>query len=111
MWDVPAFATGAAFTNGIVSRPTRFNIGEMGEAGSEGILPLANIGGRLGVHAMGVGGGGNTERLERLVEALTGEVQRLQSVVAEGNRHSKTTADAMGGATEGYALRVVLETP
>lgn len=46
------FARGGAFTNGVVTRPTEFNMGTMGEAGSEGILPLANVGGSLGVHAV-----------------------------------------------------------
>jgi soluble lytic murein transglycosylase-like protein len=46
------YANGGAFTNGIVSEPTAFNIGVMGEAGSEGILPLANVNGKLGVHAV-----------------------------------------------------------
>lgn len=52
---VSYFAAGGAFTNGIASGPTAFNVGMMGEAGSEGILPLANVGGRLGVHATGGG--------------------------------------------------------
>lgn len=45
------FADGGAFTNGVVSRPTNFDIGQMGEAGSEAIMPLANIGGSLGIRA------------------------------------------------------------
>jgi hypothetical protein len=38
-----------------VAGPTLFNMGEMGEAGPEGILPLTKIGGKLGVHAKGGG--------------------------------------------------------
>lgn len=49
---VPAFATGGVFTNSVVRRPTHFNMAEMGEAGPEGIMPLANVGGKLGVHAV-----------------------------------------------------------
>lgn len=52
---VQAFAGGGAFTNKIVSGPTLFNMGLMGERGPEGILPLARVGGRLGVHATGGG--------------------------------------------------------
>ena len=48
---LPAFANGGAFTNGIVERPTAFPMGLMGEAGSEAIMPLTNIGGTLGVRA------------------------------------------------------------
>lgn len=47
-----AFAQGGAFTNGIVSRPTLFPIGKMGEAGTEAIMPLSrDARGRLGVSA------------------------------------------------------------
>ena len=46
------FANGGAFTNGIVDRPTAFDMGLMGENGSEGILPLHNINGSLGVKAI-----------------------------------------------------------
>jgi phage-related minor tail protein len=43
---------------GIVSNPSFFNMGLMGEAGPEAIMPLARVGGKLGVAARGVGGGG-----------------------------------------------------
>lgn len=52
---VRRFGNGAGFTNGVVSGPTLFNIGEMGEAGPEAIMPLTRIGGRLGVQASGGG--------------------------------------------------------
>lgn len=45
------FGRGGAFTNTVVRGPTNFNIGEMGEAGPEGVLPLASVNGRLGVYA------------------------------------------------------------
>ncbi|MDR7147049.1 tape measure protein [Rhizobium sp. BE258] len=58
---VQHFAKGGAFTNGVVNRPTNFNIGQMGEKGPEAILPLARDGsGRLGVSAHGGGGQGST---------------------------------------------------
>ena len=78
VWDEPRkFALGGTFTNGIVSRPTNFNIGQMGEAGSEGILPLANVGGRLGVYAMNAGGG-NAELIAE-IRALRAEVAALRA--------------------------------
>lgn len=52
---VQRFANGAAFSNSVVAGPTLFNIGEMGEQGPEGIMPLAKVGGKLGVHARGGG--------------------------------------------------------
>ena len=47
--------------------------------------------------AAGGVGGGNTERLENLVEALTAEVMRLQSLVAEGNDYGRRTSTAVNG--------------
>jgi hypothetical protein len=65
---VAAFANGGMFTNSIVSSPTLFKfadggvsqMGLMGEAGPEAIMPLKRgPGGRLGVDASGAGGGDN----------------------------------------------------
>jgi phage-related minor tail protein len=55
------YASGGAFTNRVVSRPTYFRygggLGVMGEAGPEAIMPLTRGGdGRLGVSALGAGG-------------------------------------------------------
>ena len=47
-----AFAAGGAFTNSVVTTPTYFNIGLMGEAGPEAIMPLARTAdGKLGVRS------------------------------------------------------------
>ena len=46
-------------------------------------------------------GGGNTERLERLVEVLTAEVQRLQIIGATGNRHAERTATVLDDSARG----------
>lgn len=81
---IPAFASGAAFTNGIATRPTAFNMGLMGEAGSEGILPLANVGGRLGVYAMGGSAPSNVEVVAEL-RALREENQRQAGEIARLN--------------------------
>lgn len=52
-----AFATGGAFTNSIVRKPTMFPLGLMGEKTEEAILPLArDASGNLGVRATGTGG-------------------------------------------------------
>lgn len=48
---IEPFADGGAFTDGIVKKPTLFNNSIMGEAGPEAILPLTNVGGKLGVSA------------------------------------------------------------
>lgn len=72
-----AYATGGVFTNGIVSSPTLFNMGLMGEAGSEAIMPLTNIGGSLGVRAVMSDMEGVVEELQ----ALRGETAMLRAEV------------------------------
>lgn len=52
---VPQFANGGVFTNSIVSAPTLFNMGLMGEEDPEAIVPLSRgAGGRLGIDATGL---------------------------------------------------------
>ncbi|MGE0329689.1 MAG: tape measure protein [Ramlibacter sp.] len=71
---LPVFANGGAFTNGIVSRPTMFNMAMMGEGGqSEGILPLANVGGQLGVRSVG---GGDAE-MRRSLADMSGKLSAI----------------------------------
>lgn len=43
----------------------------------------------------------NSARLESLVEGLTAEVQRLQAIVAAGNRHAERTATVLDDAARG----------
>ncbi len=51
-----AYASGAAFVNGIVTEPTYFNESVMGEAGPEAIMPLSRAAdGSLGVHVTASG--------------------------------------------------------
>lgn len=69
------FANGGGFTNSVVRGPTTFPIGVMGEAGPEGILPLANVNGKLGVHTSGNGGGDHYTINISAVDATS--VQRL----------------------------------
>lgn len=45
--------------------------------------------------------GGNSARLEALVEGLTAEVKRLQSIVARGVEHQRETAEILDNVTEG----------
>ncbi|RUR34469.1 EF-hand domain-containing protein [Vreelandella nanhaiensis] len=49
------FAKGGVFTNSVVHEPTAFDLGWMGEAGPEAIVPLSRgAGGRLGIDATGL---------------------------------------------------------
>jgi len=75
------FAKGASFSNGLVNSPTKFNIGEMGEAGPEAIMPLSrNSKGQLGVHMSGSGGGmGDINVNTTIVISDTGDKAETQS--------------------------------
>lgn len=90
-----AFANGGAFTNGIVQTPTMFNMGLMGEKDPEGILPLASVGGRLGVHAV-TGGDAETKALLREL------IARIVAV------ESNTRASAVSGASLDKRIRNVI---
>lgn len=80
--ETQAFAMGGVFTNSVVSGPTLFNMGLMGEAGPEAIMPLTRgPDGKLGVVAQvqmpdwsqygrSGGSGGNTEVLVAEIRAL-----------------------------------------
>jgi hypothetical protein len=65
------FANGGAFTNGIVDRPTSFNMGLMGEVGSEAIMPLTNVNGKLGVHVIQPAANDSGNNEEELAELKT----------------------------------------
>lgn len=76
-WNGPVFASGAAFSNSVVTRPTLFDMGLMGERGAEGILPLANVGGRLGVYAATGGGNGGVAELRDVLERLDARMAQI----------------------------------
>jgi hypothetical protein len=94
------YALGGVFTNSLVTRPTAFPMGLMGEAGPEAIMPLARSSdGSLGVRAQADGlGGAAVSTLERLISrvsqleaALVGALERnarivSDSIVLEGGR-------------------------
>lgn len=70
------FASGGAFANGIVNSPTMFNMGLMGEAGPEAIMPLSRLpGGSLGVRAMQ----GDMSELSMRLDMLVSEVRGMRS--------------------------------
>jgi phage-related minor tail protein len=94
-------AHGAAFVNGIrkfasggvVSHATMFNyvggVGQMGEAGTEGILPLSrDSSGNLGVHAQGLGGDAMELHIHNNIDARGASVETIMQVrqmLAENN--------------------------
>lgn len=80
-----AFAKGDTFTNGIVSSPTMFNMGLMGEAGPEAIMPLRRgSDGSLGVAASGGSSGGNVS--VQVINNSTSQATTNETVDSKGNR-------------------------
>lgn len=80
---LPAFAVGTNY----VPRDMVAQIHE-----GEAIVPK--------VYNPAAGGASGNARLESLVEALTAEVQRLQAIANDGNRHAQRTANAVNGNPE-----------
>lgn len=79
-----AFAQGGVFTNGIVTRPTAFDIGLMGEAGDEAIMPLSRMpNGQLGVAAHSGGRDSNTALVAELRDMNAKLLAELQNLRAE----------------------------
>lgn len=100
--NVMAFANGGAFTNSVVSRPTMFNLGMMGEAGPEAIMPLQRgSDGRLGV-AMHGGGAGAMEI--RLGPDLEGRILSQAHNNSVKVVRSAAPSIAGQGANQGVAL-------
>ncbi len=79
--NITKFALGGSFTNGVVSKPTMFNIGEMGEDGTEMIFPATNVGGSLGVKAIAPN---NRELLQVAKETLDAVVKLEDAIISAG---------------------------
>jgi hypothetical protein len=99
---VQAFANG-----GIVNGPTLFPMangtGLMGEAGPEAVMPLTRVGGKLGVRAVG-GGGGVTISIDArgAVEGTAELIERkIRDAIPEITRRGVATSIAAG--KRGYA--------
>lgn len=101
---VQMFSNGGAFTNGVVSKPTAFgmaggDIGIMGEAGDEAIMPLTRTAdGSLGVKAIG-GGGGSLSSNQVLIQ------QTIQVADSGGGTASQQDTQALGQAYADVAKR------
>lgn len=110
--DGMAFADGGVFTNGIVTRPTYFNRDVMGERTPEAIMPLVNIGGSLGVRALGSDNSAELAALRSEVVALRTALERLlagqiAATVESSQRSAQTIVDGQLAAakTQSWAAR------
>lgn len=99
MGKAAPFAKGGVFTNSIVSTPTYFDMGLMGEDGEEAIMPLSRgPGGDLGVR---VHGGGNRSRDdERLIQELresNAQLRKAVTLLQTGFKDLASTSKASEG--------------
>lgn len=99
-----AFASGGAFTNQIVSRPTFFKFksgsgfgtGLMGEAGPEAIMPLTRgADGSLGVDASGVSGGANVAVLVTVNNYSNESVTAKETTSDTGQKQLEITVGSL----------------
>ncbi|WP_158541443.1 MULTISPECIES: phage tail tape measure protein [unclassified Pseudomonas] len=105
---IQMFAKGGAFTNGLVSSPTAFgmaggNLGLMGEAGPEAILPLSRTSdGSLGVKAIGGGGAASSTQvlIQQTIAVPDSGGASTQDVQAVGQAYADT---AKRGAQQAIA--------
>lgn len=106
---VRKFATGGAFMGGgVVHRPTYFDIGQMGEAGTEGILPLSNINGKLGVSASGMGTGAIVAAIEALQALLATVAANTEAGAMHTFRGSKAIQEI---ADRGVGVKPIVGLP
>lgn len=101
---VQKFANGGSFTNKIVNKPTNFNIGQMGEAGPEAIMPLMRTSsGALGVQSSG----SSSSNVSVVVVNNTSEkAETKETVDSKGNRRVEVmigdmVAGEMGRSSSG----------
>ena len=97
------YANGGVFTNGIVDSPTAFNVGMMGEAGSEAIMPLTNMGGRLGVTT------NNSEMVKQLT-IISEKMSRLEAAQIATVQNTGKVARIIERADNGDSLNVMVVT-
>lgn len=115
--NLPKFASGGVFTNSVVSSPTHFDMGLMGEAGPEAIVPLHMGSEGLGIkdystRAPSMGAAslpsfpllGNNEVFETLRD-LKREVAELRrdstQLQSESNKHLAAANNQRGAAAKG----------
>jgi tape measure domain-containing protein len=91
------FRTGGAFTNSIVQQPTAFDLGLMGEAGPEAIMPLTNINGSLGVRAEMPGFSAMLAELKQ----LRAELAEIKATSAATARHTHETSRNFSRVSQG----------
>lgn len=95
------FADGGSFSNGIVDKPTNFNMGLMGEAGPEAIVPLTRTSdGSLGVKQTGGGGSSGDVNANTVINISSSGGVSSQTSAAGANSTQQQFAAAISNATQ-----------
>jgi Ca2+-binding EF-hand superfamily protein len=98
--DILKFAAGGVFSNQVVTRPTNFQFGLMGEAGPEAIMPLSRTrDGSLGVVAQTTPGDSTTREMLTQNAELIQEVRQLREEVSLLRFEARATASATNKTT------------
>lgn len=102
------FAKGGSFTNSIVDRPTNFNMGLMGEAGPEAIMPLSKgSDGTLGVRLMG--GGFDTTPIVAEIQSSNKNLQALVRLQQASNQRILEKLDSIDDRLETVETKTRLQ--
>jgi hypothetical protein len=112
----PVFAKGGVFTNSIVTKPTEFPLGLMGEAGEEAIMPLSRgPDGTLGVRNFGSGESSSSNSAEVVAELIRLRValESLQGQNSNENyhiiKHTMRVADRLDRWDDGDRMNVNID--
>jgi lambda family phage tail tape measure protein len=105
------FADGGSFTNGIVNTPTNFNIGQMGEAGPEAIVPLTRTSdGSLGIRQTGSNNPsaamGNVNTVVNVTNSGATSQTKADGTASQAQRQF---ADAISSATKAEIAKQMLQ--
>ena len=103
-----AFASGGAFTNSLVSSPTLFPMGLMGEAGPEAIMPLSRDSkGRLGVSG---GGGSSLQQVNQISIEINTDVHQGGSTQSSQSSNDTTKQyDKFASLIKAKVQEVIIE--
>jgi hypothetical protein len=104
---IVGFAKGGVFTNGIVTQPTMFNMAQMGESGSEAIVPLAMGPEGLGIRSFGAN---NDNALVAAIDAVHNELVALRAEVrrdARANEKSAAVLQRVSGGGDVFITEAV----
>lgn len=99
--DMLKFATGGVFSNNVITRPTGFELGMLGEAGPEAIMPLSRTSsGKLGVVAQTAPVDNTTREMLKQNAQLVAEVKHLREEVSLLRYEARATATATTKTTK-----------